>query len=406
MLTRARGRPDAAVVQRLLSTHRVYSPLEWLLETNNLGYDDYRAWRRGEKATLDGYLVHGPSRTRSLLKRATDCAHALDVTPEVVVLYGTDENAGTELKASDDRQLDQLLHTEFRLTEDHRQLDIFFDTPATAALNDLVGALSGRDAVAASKRLEALAGVDVHHWAIVDAATLIEALSSPSPRGQTQGRERLEMMERRWQPAAAAVLHARARDFLTPLWRDIGQALENAAFDPARPHQHAGWAYLQGHDWQNAKRVLDGSPAVASHPLPLGWLAEAEWRQRDRAAAAKNWFALCWRAPEHFQDAIKSPRFPDSALLNGWARAQGFDAEPPIDAPWFPAWMVVEERGLGRALAPCGGTSDPERAFDLARSLVLGGTDRQDMENRRSLQELHPGLLQHYLDSLDNDRQR
>lgn len=401
MLTRARRRPDAAVVQRLLSTHRVYSPLEWLLETNNLGYDDYRAWRRGEKSTLDDYLVQGPSRTRSLLKSATDCAHALDVTPEVVVLYGTDENAGTELKASDDRQLDQLLHTEFRLTEDHRQLDIFFDTPATAALNDLVGALSGRDAVAASKRLEALADVDVHHWAIADAATLIEALSSPSPRDQAQGRERLEVMERRWQPAAAAVLHARARDFLTPLWRDIGQALENAAFDPTRPRQHAGWAYLQGHDWPNAKRLLKAVPAIASHPSLLGWLAEAEWRLRHRAAAVQSWFTLCWRAPDHFRATVDSPRFPDAALKSGWGRARDADVEPPIDAPWFPAWMVVDERGIGRTLAPCGGESAPERAFDLARLLVLGGTDRQDMENRKSLQQLHPGLLQRYLDSLE-----
>ena len=63
--------------------------------------------------------------------------------------------------------------------------------------------------------------------------------------------------------------------------------------------------------------------------------------------------------------------------------------------------MVVEERGLGKTVAPRGGEADPERAFDLVLSLVLGGTDRQDIDNRRALQALHPGLLQRYLDALD-----
>ena len=392
---------EAVVVQQLLSTHRVYSPLDWLLETNNLGYDDYRAWRRGEKSTLDDYLAKGPQATRAMLERANHSAQALDVTEETVALYGTDENAGTELKASADGELDQLLRTEFRLTEDHRQLDIFFDTPGTSAFNDLYHALATRDPLTASKCLEVLARVDVHHWAIADAATLIEALSSPSPANQAQGRERLDTMERRWLPAALAVLHARARDFLTPLWRDIAVALEDAPYDPAHPRQHASWPYAQGLDWRNAKRVLRATPDFADDPELLGRLAEAEWRLRERHAAVECWFALCWLAPEHFETLVGSPRFPDSSLKTSWERAGDAEVEPAISPPWFPAWMVVEEPGLSKVLTPRGGESAPQRAFDLALSLVQGGTDRQDIENRRALQALHPGLLQRYLDSLD-----
>lgn len=401
MLRRARSSREAVVVQQLLSTHRVYSPLDWLLETNSLDYDDYRAWRRGEKPTLDDFLVHGPRKTRTMLEQANDSAQALDVTAETVALYGTDENAGAELKASVDGNLDLLLRTEFRLTEDRRQLDIFFDTPDTSAFNDLFHALASREPVAASKRLEALARVNMHHWAIADAATLIEALSLPSPGGEPQGRERFDMMERRWLPAASAVLHARARDFLAPLWRDIGAALEDAPFDPASPRRHASWAYAQGLDWPNAKRVLRATPDHVDNPVLLGRLAEAEWRLRDRRAAVECWFALCALAPEHFETLIESARFPDSALKRGWERAQDAEVEPPITPPWFPAWMVVEERGFGKTLAPRGGESEPERAFDVALALVRGGTDRQDIENRRALQALHPGLLQRYLDALD-----
>lgn len=400
-MKRTRSSREAVVVQQLLSTHRVYSPLDWLLETNSLGYDDYRAWRRGEKATLDEFLVHGPQKTRTMLEQANDCAQALDVTAETVALYGTDENAGTELKASADGNLDRLLRTEFRLTEDRRQLDVFFDTPDTSAFKDLFHALASREPVVASKCLQALARVNVHHWAIADAATLIEALSLPSPGDAAQGRERLDTMERRWLPAASAVLHARARDFLTPLWRDIGGALENAPFDPANPRRHASWAYAQGLDWRNAKRVLHATPGCLDNPVLLGRLAEAEWRLRERNAAVECWFALCWLAPDHFETLVEDARFPDASLQRGWERAQDAGVEPPITPPWFPAWMVVDERSLGRALTPRRGETEPERAFGLALSLVRGGTDRQDFENRRALQALHPGLLQRYLDAFD-----
>ncbi len=404
-MTRSRtargGSREAVVVQQLLSTHRVYSPLDWLLETNNLGYDDYRAWRRGEKSTLDEFLAKGPQATRAMLERANNSAQTLDVTEETVALYGTDENAGTELKASADNQLDQLLRTEFRLTEDHRQLDVFFDTPDTSAFSDLYHALASRDELAASKCLEALARVDVHHWAIADAATLIEALSSPPPSNQAQGRERLDTMERRWLPAAQAVLHARARDFLTPLWRDVAAALEGAPFDPAHPRRHPSWPYAQGLDWRNVRRVLRAARDCATNPVLLGRLAEAEWRLRERNAAVECWFALCRLAPEHFETVIDNPRFPDSSLKRGWERAQDAEVEPAISPPWFPAWMVVEERGLAKAMKPRRGESEPERAFNVALALVQGGTDRQNIENRRALQTLHPGLLQRYLDSLD-----
>lgn len=47
------------VVQQQLAEHGACSPLELLLATNQLDYDDYQAWRRGERATLDDALVEG-----------------------------------------------------------------------------------------------------------------------------------------------------------------------------------------------------------------------------------------------------------------------------------------------------------------------------------------------------------
>ena len=62
------------------------------------------------------------------------------------------------------------------------------------------------------------------------------------PEGPKQGVDRFERMEREWVPAASALLGARRRDFLAPLWRDIGRALEPAPFDPGNPERHASRA--------------------------------------------------------------------------------------------------------------------------------------------------------------------
>ena len=48
-----------AAVQQLLMEHGEYVPLELLLATNRLGYEDYRAWREGRLETLDGVLADG-----------------------------------------------------------------------------------------------------------------------------------------------------------------------------------------------------------------------------------------------------------------------------------------------------------------------------------------------------------
>ena len=43
-----------AAVQQLLMEHDEYVPLELLLATNRLAYEDYRAWREG-RLEIPGY---------------------------------------------------------------------------------------------------------------------------------------------------------------------------------------------------------------------------------------------------------------------------------------------------------------------------------------------------------------
>ena len=389
-----------AAVQQLLTAHAFYSPLELLLATNRLGYDDYQAWRRGEHAALDELFSEGTSGVQTLIEQADSWARDLGLEQGRVPLLGTDAHAGAELRASANPRLDDLLHAEYRRDVDHEQPDLFLDGAEMEAQNALIDVLTMRDLASVRVRLRALTSLDPSHWSVVHAEALIEVLEAPPPEGPEEALSRLGILEHRWLPAAAALLRAGARDFLTPCWRNIGRALENAPFDPGEPKNHASWAYLNGLDWEGVRRTVLDAPDWKSAPALQIRLAEAEWRLRDRRAALGVWFALCWQAPAHFRDCIEAADFPDSALKNAWGLAQDQDFDLPITPPWFPAWMVVEEPGIARGAVPCGGDTDPQRTFDHLLALRGGLTDREDRDHRRALRGLHPELLGRYLGTL------
>lgn len=277
------------------------------------------------------------------------------------------------------------------------QLDLFLDTAETLAVNDLRGALWRGDAALAGTLRERLRGIDPRHPALPRAAALIEALSAPTPRGESEAAARLDTLERAWEPAARALWPDAAEEFLAPLWRAVGHALEGAAFDPHRPRRHASWAYRKGLDWESVRRTARSAAGSRSEPVLLHRLAEAEHRLHRRTAALKLWFTLCWQAPAHFETAVEQEGFPDESLKEAWRKALDEDLEPPMSPLWFPAWMALRDPGIARAAAPRGGASPPERAFDLALALTA---DVQDIQKRKELQAVHPGLLARWLKPL------
>ena len=387
-----------AAVQQLVMEHGEYAPLELLLAANRLGYEDYRAWREGRLGSLDTVLAGGPHEVRTWLAGAQSWAETHGLDREPVVHHGWEENAGAVLTASVDPALNALLGSRFRRIREHDQLDLFIDGAQTAAVNALLDALAARDAGEAGRALARLVGIDRDHGQRLLAAALIAALEAPAPEGPERGLERLDRMEREWLPAASALLGARRRDFLAPLWRDVGRALEPAPFDPSRPERHASRAYREGLDWERVRRSV---LAVADHerqPVLLARLAEAEWRLRNRVQAVGWWFALCRLAPEAFERLIEAPEFPDWALRTAWRLALEHDPEPGMTPAWFPAWMLIEEPGLAGVFDPRRLDDDPSLAFDAVMALLAHPEpDERGIELRRALQALHPGLLARYL---------
>ena len=385
-------------VQQLVMEHGEYSPLELLLATNRLGYEDYRAWCEGRLASLDPVLAGGPHEVRTWLEGARAWAGALGLDPEPAVHQGWEENAGTDLVASADSALNALLCTRFRRTREHDQLDLFIDSAQTAAVNALLDALAARDAGKAGRALERLVRIDRDHGQRFHAVALIEALEAPAPEEPDQGLERLDRMERGWVPAASALLGARRRDFLAPLWRDIGRALDPVCFDPRHPERHSSRAYREGLDWESLRRSVLAVPGYEREPVLLIRLAEAEWRLRNRTKAIESWFALCRLVPEEFERLIEAPDFPDWTLRSAWRLALGQDFEPEMTPAWFPAWMLLEEPGLAAVLDARHTDDEPSRAFDVVIALLAHpGLDERSIEFRRALQAIHPGLLERYL---------
>ena len=87
-----------AAIQQLLLAHGCYSPVELLLTTNRLDYDDYQAWRGGSQRTLDPVLRDGVATARSFLEEADLWARGLDLKAQPIALLGTEAQAGLEIR--------------------------------------------------------------------------------------------------------------------------------------------------------------------------------------------------------------------------------------------------------------------------------------------------------------------
>ena len=354
---------------------------------------------RSERSTR---LFHGGvDEARSFLEEAHELADGLDLKAAPATLVGTDAKAGVELRASSEGRLDELLHTEYRRDLDIAQPDLFLDGAQAEIQDRLAAAILARDAALAGERLRDLAALDANHWSVTDAMALINALHAAPPTDPDEARQRLEVLEHRWRPSALALLGADSRDFLSPLWRAAGGALDGVPWNPDDPNGHASWAYLNGLDWANVKRSVLAVEDWQREPALLARLAHARWRLRERREALRSWFGLCWLAPLEFAEIIQSVDFPDAALQRDWQRAQDADIDPPVTPPWFPAWMAIEHRGIARSVGRCHGTSDPERAYDHLVALRQGLSDREDLDHRRALKELHADLLAHYLGAIE-----
>lgn len=277
------------------------------------------------------------------------------------------------------------------------QTDLFFDSREVVANNELREALRYGNASKAGRKLDELAGLAPDHAALQPAAVIIDAMRTPAPRDLSATVAYLERLTREWTLAAETLFKAEGKTLLAPRWRAVGQALESVAFDPAQPDRHASSAYLEAGDWEAAISAVQAEDGFAEQPVLIGRLAQALWQTQRTVQAIERWFALCWSAPEYFTELIGNGHISASLLLEHWREAINAEVEPEISTVWFPAWMILHEPGLARSVKSRGAASGPQRAFDLARELVM--SDDEQIEARQELKDIHPGLFRRFLEN-------
>ena len=416
--------PEAAEVQaaaeRLLRDLGRCSPVDLLLAMDLLRPEDHEAWRRGERARLDDALVGGPARARQCLETARRWARTLGLTARHDLLSGTGDHPAKDLAASSDPRLNDLLRTSFlpRPTPEAKQLDLFLDSPVTSAANALLDALRAGDPDEGRRARARLTELVPGHPHAAPATALIGMLETPPPGDAAQGHEWTRRLEWEWAPAASALFGAHGAQWLAPRWCAAGRAIESERLDPGHdPERHPSAACLRGLDWPGVKRSVLATPDYETAPALLARIAEAEWRLGRRHLAIPHWFTLCWRAPEAFRKLVAERDFPDRAIRDGWdAWSLAEDRDDPgseTSPEWFPAWMLLHEYGLARALAlrqggrgahpepgpESGPEGGPERAFGLLTALLT--SDPGSVALRRELGAVHPGLLRRYLAKLE-----
>ena len=390
-----------AAIQSLLLNHGSYTLLELLIELDAVSYADYEAWRLGLRGTLTECVAGGDASTQHLVDTAAAWAERLGLESRDIEYYGWEGREGTRLVATNHAGINRLLCTEYAPKQDRTQLDLFFDSAENAAVNTLLDSLAGRDPERAQVALDSLSAINPIHRHLVDASYMVAALQAAPVSNSDSALHTLELIENVWLPASVRLLGRRARDMLAPIWRQIGGALAGVAFDPEHPQRHASHAYGQCFDWESVRRVVRVTDAYQTQPSLLVRLAEAERRLGHRTVALEIWFQLCWNAGELMRAQLESTVFPDHLVARYWRDAIREDFQPELTIEFFPAWVLLRERGIARALPAQAHGHIGETVFEVVRSLLLHPEDDTLIEQRGQLQRAHAGLFAQYLLQVD-----
>ena len=399
------GRRDKriqAAVDCLVLEQGSYAPVELFLFMGRLPYARYEAWRSGEMDFLEDGLVGNVDRGLEELKTAADWAARLGLVASREAYNGWGINTGKVLSCSRSPVGEQLYCTHYRRDKaPEPQMDLFLDSGATPLLKVLTDALVAHSRPLSEARLQDLLTRYPDHRLRPAAEQLCDALAHlENPGAVTDPLVELGFLEGRLAPMAKDLLGNRpARDFLAPFWRRLARALEGWPFDPHQDHAHASWAYAKCLDWQAVIDSITKSDDALGHPALVSRLAEAWWRLNQRIEAVSHWCRLCWEFPDHASVLFNAPGFPDSAVHGTWERFHDLEMEP--EPGWFPAWLLLNEKGLARAV-PSDLASDlsaPERGFRILRQLVTDSSipHEQEIELRRALQTEHAEFLTLFL---------
>ncbi|MDB6158317.1 MAG: hypothetical protein JWO04_2023 [Gammaproteobacteria bacterium] len=407
-----------AQVDAQLMEQGVFAPLDLLFNSGRLIYSDYEAWRRREMELLDDVLMGDRGKILAELERAAAYARSIGLVEQAQEFFAWGREsvgAGAEartgvgvgavnrpLRISAEPRLQRLIGCRYLPAQSAPQMDLFFDNPVVTLTNGIARALCARNAAEGQRQLDRLYVQAPNHPDLAAFDRLVGGLDDLG-RPVDNPAERLAFLDA-IAPTARHLLGPGSRDYLSPLWRHLADALAGRPFSPEEPNLHRSFALSQAHDWNGVSESIVGDAAWWLHPALCLRLADSAFRRRRRVEALAAWCYLCWVAPDQVAAAVERLRQADLSVL--WQAFLDCEEDaapsgapgPTLIASDFPAWLLLREPGLARQLSVdlARGSSPAEERYRCVHRWIhahRAHRQEEEMALRRSLQQSHPVLF-------------
>lgn len=395
------------LLDQLLPEHKGFDPFDFLLAAGWLRYADYEAWRLGQRPALFDLLRVEPRLTATelatLLAELHSYARSQGLIGQPQPLEGWGQEA-VPLRVgggATEPPLDGLLGTRLAPNPARKQLDLFHDCGATVLEERLREALRTRRLEAAAESLTKLRRQHPDHPKLAGWQQLVDAPDTQTANADPSARfEALETLA----PVAHSLLGPGARDYLAPLWIELGielgiklaeaqTAREASKATNVQPIPHPALAWARAEHWAKARAAIESTLDWNSTPALLALHARACWQEGDPQSARRDWLWLCWDHPDEAARALSAKNFPDPALAGAWRRFEDSDAE--LDTQDFPAWLLLTSPGLVPP-EPDFAPSDEALAEHFAAARALQAEPDQ-IARREALDAHHAELLRAFL---------
>jgi hypothetical protein len=404
-----------AQVDTQLMEQGAFAPLDLLFNSGRLIYGDYEAWRRREIELLDDVLMGDRAKILAELERAAAYARSIGLVeqPQDFSAWGQEaagagggvavRAANKPLRISAEPTLHRLIGCRYLPAQSAPQMDLFFDNPVVALANGIARALAARNLSESQRQLDRLYVQAPNHPDLASFDRLLGALQGLNIAVDDVGERVVLLLE--IGPSARRLLGTDSRDFLSPLWRQLADALGATSFAADAPQLHRSFALSHAQDWVGVGESVLRESEWWLHPQLCVRLADSSFRRRRRVEGLAAWCHLCWRAPEQVAEWLEKLRQPDLSSL--WRRFQDSEEEalesasasgPVLTASDFPAWLLLHEPGLARQLSvdlPTGDTPSEQHYKCIHRWIHAHRAHREqeEMALRKSLQSSHPTLF-------------
>lgn len=324
-----------------------FSPIEWLLNSGHLHYEAYEQWRQGDVGYLEDIVSLPHEQLAEQLQEVEVFSGQLGLTNEPQDYFCWQrEGASQQLSLCREPQLSALLSKRwFRQQQDAPQMDLFMDNPAVVTENRLIDSLGDRQWNEAQRCLDLLYQQSPGHLHLGHYEGLVAYglhTLEPIETDLAAIEEELTGLESEILPLAKQLLRQKARDYLAPAWQRVAEAMESLPADSGPSALHASYAWEKLQNWPRVKSSILDKQSADTDPQLKVRLATAYCYLQQREQAL-----LCWCHLFHLDEdfaATQIEKFPDRQLINSWQLYADLEAEPPLSH--FPAWLLLQERGL------------------------------------------------------------